>query len=170
MKLRLAAFVFAISFSTVALGQKEKAFEPQYFSVFYDLRTSGELAELERQNPKIIPKGIKTLFEIPSEKSSVRFSAGDEMQFVVRVTEDFDKAAATLQLLRYETQNGVRQLLLKNEDVLKNRATLKLNVEKYGSSSLKVVPFQKLAPGEYCLSRSTISQGFCFGVDSAGNQ
>jgi hypothetical protein len=110
------------------------------------------------------------LLVITGEKSPVRFSAGDEMQFVVRVAEDFDKATATLQLFRFDVQSGVRQMLLRNEDLRKNKATLKLNAERYGNSSLKVVPAQQLSPGEYCLSRSTIAQGFCFGVDAAANQ
>jgi len=92
------------------------------------------------------------------------------MQFVVRVTEEFDIASTTLQLYRFYSQNGMRQMLFKNEDLRRNKATLKLNAERYGSSSLEVVPTQKLAPGEYCLSRSTIAQGFCFGVDAAENQ
>lgn len=170
MKLRFAALALVLSFSTVAFAQKEKAFESQYASVFYYLRASGEAVELERQIANMVPKGAKTLYVIPGEKSPVRLSAGEEMQFVVRVTEDFDKATSTLQLFRFEMQHGVRQMLLKNEDIRSNRATLSLRAERYGSSSLKVAPFQKLAPGEYCLSRSTISQGFCFGVDNAGNQ
>jgi len=170
MKLGFAALAFALSFSTVSLAQKEKAFEPQYASVFYYLRASGEAVELERQIANLVPKGIKTLYVIPGEKSPVRFRAGVEMQFVVRVTEDFDIASTTLQLYRFDSQNGMRQMLFKNEDLRRNKATLKLNAERYGSSSLKVVPTQKLAPGEYCLSRSTIAQGFCFGVDAAENQ
>lgn len=169
-KLRFAALALAVLFSSPVLGQEGKVNEPQYSSVFYYLGPSGEAVVLERQTPNQTPKGIKMLILIPGEKSPVRISAGDEMQFVVRVEEDFDKAITTLQLFRFESQNGNRQLLLKKEDLLKNKATLKLNAERYGSSSLKVIPFQKLAPGEYCLSRSTIMQGFCFGVDPAGNQ
>jgi len=169
MKPLLASLALALAFSTVMLAQEGKVIEPQYSSVFYYLRPSGEAVELERQTPNTIPKGIKALFVIPGEKSPMRLSASDEMQFVVRVEEDFAKATATLQLLRFEVHHGERQRLLKIADLRENKATLKLNAERYGSSSLKVVPSQKLAPGEYCLSRSTISQGFCFGVDAAGN-
>jgi hypothetical protein len=107
---------------------------------------------------------------IPGEKSPVRFSDSEGMQFVVRVAEDFDKATTTMQLFRFEVQNGRREFLAKNEDLRKNKIGLKLNAEKYGTSSVKVIPSQKLVPGEYCLSRSTISQGYCFGVDTPGNK
>jgi hypothetical protein len=170
MNLRFALLVLVLSLSTVGWAQEGKVFEPQYSSVFYYLRPTGEAVELERQTPNLTPKGIKSLLVIPGEKSPVRLSTGDDLQFVVRVEEDFDKAKATLQLFHFDVQHGVRQLLAKNYDLRTNKATLKLNAERYGSSSLKVVPSQKLAPGEYCLSRSTIMQGFCFGVDAAGNQ
>jgi len=170
MKLSFALLILVLSFGVVGSRQEGKVFEPLYSSVFYYLRPSGEALELERQTPNTIPKGTKVLFVVPGEKSPVRFSSGDGMQFVVRVEETFDKATATLQLFRFEGQDGARRLALKKEDVRKNRATLKLNAERYGISSLKVVPAQKLLPGEYCLSRSTITQGFCFGVDAPGNQ
>jgi hypothetical protein len=170
MRLRFAALMLVLSLSSVGLAQEGKLFEPEYISVFYLLRTSGEAVDLERQTPNLIPKGIRSLLVIPGEKSPVRLGASDEMQFVVRVAEDFDKATVTMQLIRFEVQQGRRELLAKNEDLLKNKIGMKLRVEKYGSSSAKVIPSQMLAPGEYCLSRSTISQGYCFGVDAPGNQ
>jgi hypothetical protein len=170
MKFRFAPLMLALSFSTVGLTQEARVFEAQYSSVFYYLRPSGAAVDLERQTPHQTPKGTEVLLMIPGEKSPMRLSASDRMQFVVRVEEDFDKAAATMQLFHFEAQHGERQLRIKIEDLRKNKATLRINAEKYGSSSLKVVPSQKLAPGEYCLSRSTIAQGFCFGVDAPGNQ
>ena len=170
MKRGFEALSLALLFVSVALAQEGKAFEPEYASVFYLLRPSGEAVDLERQTPGLIPKGIRSLLVIPGEKSPVRFTASDGMQFVVRVEEDFDKATTTMQLFRFEVQHGRRELLAKNEDLLKNKIGLKLSTEKYGTSSVKVIPSQILAPGEYCLSRSTISQGYCFGVDAPGNQ
>jgi hypothetical protein len=170
MKRGLFTLASALLFLTVASAQEHNVFEPPYVSVFYYLQGSGEGMELERQTPNVSRKGDKIVFTQPGEKSPVRLSASEEMQFVVRVTEDFDKATTTMQLFRFEVQHGVRQLLVKREDISSKRATLSLKFERYGSSSLKLAPFQKLAPGEYCLSRSTISQGFCFGIDAAGNQ
>lgn len=170
MKRGLVVLASALLFVTVGLAQEEKVFQPQYASVFYYLRASGEAMELERQTPNLSRKGDKVLFVIPGEKSPVRLSAGDKMQFVVRVAENFDKATATMQLFRFDGQNGTRQRLLKFRDTLSNKVGVPLNAEKYGDSSLKLVPSQQLAPGEYCLSRTTISQGFCFGVDASGGQ
>ncbi len=170
MKHGCAALALGLVFLSVALAQEGKVLEPEKVSVFYLFRTSGGFVDLERQTPNLIPKGIRSLLVIPGEKSPVRFDASDEMQFVVRVAEDYDKATATMQLFRFEVQNGTREFLAKNEDLRKNKIGLKLNAEKYGTSSVKVIPSQRLTPGEYCLSRSTISQGYCFGVDVSGNQ
>jgi hypothetical protein len=166
MKLGWAAPVLALLFITVGWAQEEKPFEPEYSSVFYYLATAGQPVELERQPVDPIYKGKTFLYVIPSEKSPVRFSAGDDLQFVVRVTEDFEKAAATIQFFRFEPLNGKRQLLLKKSDFISNKSSLKLETQKYGQFSLKIVPSTKLAPGEYCISRTTIRQGYCFGVDA----
>jgi hypothetical protein len=170
MKRGSVALAFVLVFITVGLAKQDKPFEPEYFSVFYYLGSSGQLIELERQTPNQILKGKYTLLAIPGEKSPTRLKAGSKMQFVVRVAEHFDQARTTMQLFHFNLNDGMRQLMLKNEVTAMNKASLKLIAEKYGSSSLKLVPYQDLVPGEYCLSRTTISQGFCFGVDATGTQ
>src|ERR1700692_2380294 len=105
MRRGFAALALALLFISVTFAQEGKVFEPENISVFYLLRPSGEAVDLERQTPNLIPKGIRSLLVIPGEKSPVRLSANDEMQFVVRVAEDFDKATATMQLFRFEVQH-----------------------------------------------------------------
>jgi hypothetical protein len=166
----LAALVGALLVVSGALAQEVRVSEPEFMSVFYYLRTSGEIVELERQTGSLSLKGAHSLWVIPGEKSPVRFEPGDTMQFVVRVTEDFKKAAATTELTRFEPRNGGRELLTPIGLFIRPKIGLEVKVEKYGSSSLKVIPAHRLEPGEYCLSRSTIIQGFCFGVDAAGGQ
>ena len=147
-------------------AQEGKAVEPDYASVFYLLR-DGRLIELERQAPEQAAKGKNLLTSIQGEKSTVRLSANETIQFVVRTTESYEKAVATLQLFRFEPQNGKRQLLAKKSDFLSNKISLGVKAEKYGSSSLLIAPSAPLAPGEYCISRNTIPNGYCFGVDAA---
>jgi hypothetical protein len=160
----------AMLFAVACLAQQDKAFEPENLSTFYYLRASGQLVELERQTTEATPKGVKILFTIPGERSPVRLNAMDPMQFVVRVTEDLPKATVTIQLFRFEPEGGKRQMLARNSEFRSNKISLKIQTEKYGESSLKVVPAEKLAPGEYCISRTTIPQGYCFGVDVGRNQ
>jgi hypothetical protein len=166
------ALALVLACAAAGLTQDEKAFEPENLSVFYSLGASGQAIELERQIPSEALKANKLLLAVPGEKSPVRLSAGSKIQFVVRVTEDFDKATATMQLMRFEARDGMRQLLVKKptKNNLILETGLKLNAEKYGSSSLKLTPAEQLVPGEYCISRTTIQQGFCFGVDPAANQ
>jgi hypothetical protein len=170
MKRAWSALVFTLLIAVAGLARQEKAFEPEDFSTFYYLRASGQPVELERQATEAIPRGVKILFSIPGEKSPVRLNVADPMQFIVRVTEDLPRATATIQLFRFEPQNGKRQMLVRRSEFRSNKASLKILTERYGESSVRVVPAEKLAPGEYCVSRTTIPQGYCFGVDATGSQ
>lgn len=167
MRCRLGALALALLFTTGAFPQEEKTSEPEYFSVFYYLQAPAQFVDLERQTPTITRKGNKFSYVIPGEKSPVRI-ANSKVQFLVRVAEDFDKAGATMQLFRFEAGDGKRQLRVKGPGSGLKAASLKLNAERYASSSLKLSPLQELVPGEYCVSRTTIAQGFCFGIDAAG--
>lgn len=153
--------------AAAGLAQSTSAFEPQDYSIFYYLSPAGQPTQLERQNPSEALEHGKYVFEVTDEKSPVRFPAGSPLQFVVRTTEPFEKARTTIQFLKFESQDGKRRAELKRRDFEKNRGNRELNIEKYGSSSLKLVPAQPLPPGEYCFSRTTITQGFCFGIDPA---
>src|ERR1700722_6215250 len=113
MKRGFVTLALGLVFISVGSAQQEKAFEPEYLSVFYSLGASGQAIDLERQIPNEILKGGKLLLLIPGEKSPVRLNAGGRMQFGVRVAEDFDKATATMQLLRFEAQEGMRQVSVK---------------------------------------------------------
>ena len=118
MKPALLALSLAMVFVKVGSAQEPKQFEPEYLSVFYGLGDSGQAIELERQIPNYIFKGSKVFLVISGEKSPVRFNAGSQMQFVVHVTEDFDKAVATMQLLRLEVQHETRQILTKRLEAI----------------------------------------------------
>ena len=170
MKHAMVALTLALLLIKTASAQQQKPFEPEYFSVFYYLRASGQAIELERQIPSYVSKGGRWLLEMPGDKSPVRLKAGSPMQFIARVSETFDQAVPTMQLLQFRAEHGMRQLPLNNITSAKSSNSLKLNIEKYGDSSVKVIPSQALGPGEYCVSRTTIPQGFCFGVDAGGNE
>jgi hypothetical protein len=157
-----------IAGASPASPEEEKTGEPEYFSVFYYLQTPTQFIELERQIAEVTGKGNKFVHVIPGEKSPVRLNSNSKVQFVVHTAEDFDKAKATMQLFRLEVRNGERQLLVDERALNPKAGSLKLNAERYASSSLKLSPVHELAPGEYCLSRTTISQGFCFGIDAPG--
>src|ERR1700730_9774060 len=109
MKSNLTAATFVMMLITVAFAQNKKPFEPQYFSVFYYLPVSAPPVELERQTPNETVTGGKLLISIPGEKSPARITAGNPIEFVVRVTEKFDVASRTLQLFRFDTKTGDRE-------------------------------------------------------------
>jgi hypothetical protein len=169
MNARRIAFAVALLFVSMGSAQEDSAVEPEYFSVFYYLESSGQLTELERQIPAEVFRSSKVVFVIQGEKSKVRFKGDAKLLFAVRVTEDLDKAKATMQLFRFEGRNGTRELEGKIKQKVFAAPSLALNTERYGRSSAKITPVKKLMPGEYCLTRNNIPQGFCFGVDALGN-
>lgn len=161
----LAALSLALLFATAVSPQQKRPFEPEYLSVFYYLPASGVPVELERQIPKETVRGGRIQFSIPGEKSPVRIAAGNSTEFVVRAAETFKVAVSTLQLFRLDSEGGIREFFAPRSTNIGRG--IKLNAEPYGSFSLKVAPVQPLAPGEYCLSRTTALPGFCFGIDPA---
>jgi hypothetical protein len=142
---------------------QRKTLDPEYFSVFYYISPAGDLAELERQLPRPALRDSREFLQVAGEKSPIRLGADSKMEFVIRVSEDPASAKASVQFYRFEAQNGMRQISLKKTQ------SIAVSAEKYSDSSLKLVPTSKLAPGEYCFSRTRIIQGFCFGVDAAGS-
>jgi hypothetical protein len=164
MKRGFVTLLLVLVLSTFAWTQEDKIIEPDYYSVFYFVGESGQAVELERQIERIVPKFSETLIEFPGEKSPTRLKAGTKMEFIVRVTEDIDDARSTIQLFRFQVKDGMRQMSITGPGSM-NGATIRLSGTRYGGSSLKLAPYQSLSPGEYSLSRTTIIQGFCFGID-----
>lgn len=161
----LVALSLALLFAVAVSPQEQKRFEPDYLSVFYYLPASGLPVELERQIPTETVKGGKIQFSILGEHSPVRIPASNSIEFVVRVAETLKTAVPTLQLFRLASERGIREFFAPRSTNIGRG--IKLSAEPYGSSSLKVSPVQPLAPGEYCLSRTTTVPGFCFGIDPA---
>jgi hypothetical protein len=151
MKFMWAMTAGAMLFVVGGMAQ-ERTLEPEDFSVFYYLSSSGQLVPLERATPTPVSQSTVTL---PGERSSVRLPIASDMRFIVRVTEDLEKAKPTIQFVRFETRGGARRM----------KNSVRIDVKKHGSSSLELIPREKLSPGEYGLSRTTIAQGFCFGLD-----
>jgi hypothetical protein len=165
----------------IAVGQDTKKIqEPEYVGVFFLLEpSSGALVPLERQRPEVKMKvkamgfgGGESSIEFKGEKSSIRFKSDQPLFFVVRAASQQIDPNSYLQFFSLESKKDKRKLIvakassmgLSGKSVVNTRAVL-FNVEKYGESSFKISPAQKLPPGEYVLSGEGINDGFCFGID-----
>jgi len=186
MKLTVAAVFVLVLLPNFAFGQEAKKIqEPEYIGVFFLLEPdTGTLIPLERQTPesKINVKamgfgGGESVLEVKGEKSVVRFRADQKLEFVVLVASQQTDPQGIIQFFSLESKKGKRRLVVakagsmgRNGKSVTSERAIPFNATKYGVSSFRIVPVQRLAPGEYALGAPGNHDGFCFGIDpAAGN-
>jgi len=156
--------------------------EPEFADTFAALSVSGDLVPLEHETAAIRAGGggfmvatSKAAYEIPGEKSPVRFHGAPELLFVVRsLLAQTDTDPATLYVLRKrDPKKKSREIAFSTGHFTPfgGHATTNLNAgqipitfSRYGTSSYRIT-VSNLAPGEYALSRLYGQDVFCFGVD-----
>jgi len=156
--------------------------EPEFADTFAALSTSGDLVSLEHETAKIRASGggfmvasSKAAYEIPGEKSPVRFHSAPELLFVVRSPlAQTDTDPATLYMLRrLDAKKKNREIAFStghftplggHETTNLNAGQIPLAFARYGASSYRITA-SNLAPGEYALSRVYGEDVYCFGVD-----
>ena len=156
--------------------------EPEFADTFAALSASGDLVPLERETATIhaggggfIVASSKVAYEIPGEKSPVRFHSAPELVFVVRSSlAQTDTDPATFYVLRkLDPKKKNREIAFSTGHFTPlgghvttnlNAGQLPLAFARYGASSYRVTA-SNLAPGEYALSRIYGQDVFCFGID-----
>jgi hypothetical protein len=156
--------------------------EPEFADTFAALTPSGDLSPLERQTAQIhtgaggfmVASG-KAAYEIPGEKSPVRFTAGQPLSFVVRSSlAATDVDPATQFVLRHlDMKKKNREIAFSTTHATPfgahtntnlNAGQIPISFAHYGASSYRITA-SNLPPGEYALSRIYGQEVFCFGVD-----
>jgi hypothetical protein len=189
LKSSSVALILFFFFAVIVWGQDGKMpSEPGSPSVLYFLDSSAQLVPLESQVVRVKHKfhalgftGVTAVYQVAGEKSPMRLKAGQKVEFVIRLEGKVDPLES-VQLYRFEGIEGSRVVPIEDIDVLSRvtkislaSATVDFNAVKYGASSFKLIPIQRLAPGEYCLAvrlatkQENHSSGFCFGIDAVGS-
>lgn len=179
----------ALGFTLFAFGQESNQVQdpPKYGFYYYWDTNSKSLVLLEEQTPTDKRKdkalgfgGHDVVREVKGAKSTVRFRAGQELVFYVRLLPNFNFAeleGAAL-LLKAEIK-GNKRILSTASFGLKGRDgspfepasnAIKFKADKYSSETFKVTPTEVLDPGEYCFNGLGTPRHFCFGVDPAAQQ
>jgi hypothetical protein len=156
--------------------------EPQFADVFESITATGDPVPLERETAALrsggggfIVASGKAAYEIPGEKSTVRFHAGQLPDFVVRSAfpQTNTDPASMYVLRRLDIKKKRREIAFSTTHITPfgGHSTTNLNANqipiafaRYGNSSYRIT-VTSLAPGEYALSRIYGQQVFCFGVD-----
>lgn len=183
MKILVSLFLaIGFLFSIAAQAQqKSKIEEPQYIFVFHYLDSVGKLLPLEKQTPKGKTKvsmmgygGASSGYEFTGGISSVRFKAGEPIEFIVRgLSADVDPTDM-IAIVPLKSKKDKRSITLvkvgsmgmsaKTKDAFEQSFSFTAN--RYGENSLKITP-EKLVPGEYAVVSRISQYYFLFGVDAA---
>ncbi len=173
--------------SSVSTRAQKAPAEPEYENVAAFLDPSaGALKPLERQTlataakPKVLGFGGATgSSTVQGEKSPVRFTFGQKLEFVVRVASQTVDPVSVIELHHFTVAKGARVIdtvrvnsVFKGGGVKESSAqsAVTFTAAKYGASSFKIGASQPLAAGEYVIlvkSANTLTApaAFCFGVD-----
>jgi hypothetical protein len=186
---QLAIFMLAALplLTPTLMGQEaKKVQEPEYGGVFFYLDPAGALTPLERQQPaeglrmKMRgPLGIlgpagggESVLIFKGAHSAVRFKAGQEIQFVIRLDLPGVEPCSLVNLGMLQVAKNERSIVLEDgcsttgySADTRSPNLRHPNFSKYGEGSLKLSPAEPLVPGEYLLV-SMVGRGFfLFGVD-----
>jgi hypothetical protein len=161
------------------IGQEvKKVQEPEYIGIVFSLDSTGTLIPLERQQANYQTKekglgygGVQTSSFFKGSKSSVRFKAGQDIQFVVRPSSTAIEPDTIVKLHVLKVTKNQRLIVLAKTDAMgygskstAGQSLLALNFARYGAVSLKFSPATPLNPGEYVITAGG-QTGFLFGID-----
>lgn len=143
--------------------------EPEFNDVFTAL-VEGKLVPLERETATIhaggggfMVVGTKAAYEIPGNKSPVRFHTAQSLVFVVRTalaSTSVDPSTFYV-LRRLDSKKKTREAVIMTGHFSPVGGSTKTNL----MNGTLPVSFTHYGAGEYALSVSTGPSVFCFGID-----
>jgi hypothetical protein len=147
--------------------KKEAIPEPEGLgAIFFIDSSKAALLALERQTAKASAGLVRVSAEIKGERSPVRILSDLDQDFVVALPSGVDPSKYELFLM--EAKKGKRRTVMATDKIFTvqvGKSSLAVTVKRYGGSSYKLTPAQRLPPGEYCFSPSDSNDSFCFGID-----
>jgi hypothetical protein len=128
-----------------------------------------DLTPLEHNQAAERKSGTASYFEIPGGQSSVRIKEKSPLFFILRLPKGVDPAGYSLFPL--STEGGNRRT--KNDSSRRGGILtwpFKIEINDAGGYMTYALTVRDLPSGEYSFSPSTSNDGYCFGVDAAGEQ
>jgi hypothetical protein len=159
--------------------ETKKVQEPEYIGVVFSLDPSGALSPLERQ-PLNVKMKVKAMGYGGGEKSivfngsasPVRFKAGQDIRFVVRLDFPGIDPEGLIKLDALKVSKDQREIVIvkvgpmgTSSKSTNGESMVPLNAIKYGEQSFEFSPAGPLAPGEYAIGTKGGQDGFLFGID-----
>ena len=117
--------------------------------------------------------GAKTSIIFKGPTSPVRFKAGQDIQFVVRMNAPGIDPESLVNLDVLKVSKDHREVVIAkagsmgmNSKSTSGESQRPLNFSKYGEQSLKLSPAEPLGPGEYVITTKLGQSAFLFGIDA----
>jgi len=169
----------ALPLLTLVGQEVKKVQEPEYIGIVFSLDPAGTLSPLERQQANIQTKvkafgygGAQSSSVFKGPKSPVRFKAGQDIQFVVRLNVPGIEPDSLVKLNVLKVSKDQREIIMAKVGSMgmsskstSGESLCTLNFTKYGEQSLKFAPAVSLEPGEYVITTMGGQSGFLFGID-----
>lgn len=168
----------AILFS--AAVHAEDVVEPDFIGVFMERDpATGALSSLPREKAQVNSRvrglgfgGAVVYATVAGPTCAKRISAGARPEFVLRVASQQEDPYAMIQFYKMQVMPKERRVQMAHAHAFSSRSTtdnssIPFDIALHGKSSLRIVPGQDLAPGEYVFSLVSKEDVFCLGVDPA---
>jgi hypothetical protein len=163
-------------------SQEKRVFEPEVLGVMHISEGNQTLRPLARETTRASWRGkvhAEKVIQVPGPKSTCRIREGQPLQFVMRLPGGSDPTKYALYRLEPDKNRTSREVTLAKANyfssnnrspVIQGTSTepgiLQLDVSKYGESSYKFIPIDKLGPGEYLFASWGTPFDFTFGIDA----
>ena len=180
--------VTTVASNTAATRQSAVPPEPPDVEVFYYVNGAGKLAKLEVEKAdvmdahKTLTEGNQAKFEIFGAKSPVRIMDGAVTLVFKLPPPPNTKGLAGIMALpprnvndivfrRWEPSPGKRELWIRADKARRGQqrdpdpGQFDFALSKVGENFYKITPNEPLIPGEYCISLTTATKDYCFGID-----
>jgi hypothetical protein len=169
----------ALPFLTLVAQEAKNVQEPEYVGTVFYVDPAGALAPLEKQQPNTQTKvigmgygGAKTSIIFNGPASPVRFKAGQDIQFVVRLNTPGIDPDTLVNLDVLKVSKDHREIVIAKAGSMglhakstNGESQRPLNFTKYGEQSFKLTPTEPLGPGEYVITTKLGQSAFLFGID-----
>jgi len=170
----------ALPLLTLVAQEVKKVQEPEYIGIVFSLDPAGTLSPLERQQANIQSKmkglgygGVQTSTFFRGPSSPVRFKAGQDIQFIVRLNVPGIEPDSLVKLEVLKVSKDQRMIVnmkigamgIGGVKTSNGEFQRTLNFTKYGEQSLRFSPAEPLGPGEYVITTMGGQSGFLFGID-----
>lgn len=165
-QLKFALIFIALLFINNAVAQEATVPEPDFINVpAYFVKGTSDLKNFTKENATIKSKVASAYYDLEGTASNTRIKSSDDYILIVKAG-DMDPSNSVI-LYRLEVKKKKRSALLGTGSITgkvdMSGSKVNYTLEKLSGKVFKIVPSQKLEPGEYLFQSGM--NFYTFGID-----